>query len=452
MQAIGQSYDANGAYIVNPDGIIKSSWDTVGVPLTGVDVKFRPYFQIAMQGKRNIYAAIGTTTGMRSLYFAAPLYGEVSASAPIIGAVVARLGLDRVDSVLRAWSGPALLLSPQKLVFASNREAWIDRLAGPSTPERLEAIKTLKQFGKVFDSGTPKTLPFDLASDIVSFEKHRYAIARTPVQWNDPNGPWTLVLLGDLDKLMPASRRTMIGVTSGVLMLALSTAFLIWRQRLQHANQERQRAEAELKEYACKLELDSSIKSYLAEVSADLQQAVSLDEFAHKFMLHITPGLDADYGAFYVFDEGSQQLTLAGGYGALPHGLEKVPLGQGLVGQCAKDMTPIVIADSTGIDVSQVWGEGSIAPKSTILAPVVRAGRLMGMVVLAALQDIDPEKARPAGHNTADDGDESRNPGAQPRHPAPSRNSAKTADVSAGNRSLVSRHHRIRAGWHVGGR
>ena len=73
------------------------------------------------------------------------------------------------------------------------------------------------------------------------------------MQWNDPNGPWTLVLLGDLDKLMPASRRTLIGLTSGVLMLTLSTAFLIWRQRLRHANQERQRAEAELKESAGKL-------------------------------------------------------------------------------------------------------------------------------------------------------------------------------------------------------
>ena len=72
LQAIGQSYEANGVYLVNPDGIIKSSWDTIGVPLTGVDVKFRPYFKIAMQGKMNIYAAIGTTTGLRSLYFAAP--------------------------------------------------------------------------------------------------------------------------------------------------------------------------------------------------------------------------------------------------------------------------------------------------------------------------------------------------------------------------------------------
>jgi hypothetical protein len=255
LQAIGQSYEANGAYIVNSDGIIKSSWDTLGVPLTGVDVKFRPYFQIAMQGKMNIYAAIGTTTGLRSLYFAAPVYGEVSANAPIIGAVVARLGLERVDSVLRSWSGPALLLSPQELVFASTREEWIERLAGPWTPERLKAIRTLRQFGKVFDSGTPGTLPFDLTSDIVSIENHRYAVARTPLQWNDPNGPWTLVLLGDLHKLMPASRRTILGVTSGVLMLTLSTAFLIWRQRLQHANRERQRAEAALRESKERLEL-----------------------------------------------------------------------------------------------------------------------------------------------------------------------------------------------------
>ena len=35
LQAIGQSYEANGVYLVNPDGIIKSSWDTVGYPSPG---------------------------------------------------------------------------------------------------------------------------------------------------------------------------------------------------------------------------------------------------------------------------------------------------------------------------------------------------------------------------------------------------------------------------------
>ena len=35
LQAIGQSYEANGVYVVNPDGIVKSSWDTVGYPSPG---------------------------------------------------------------------------------------------------------------------------------------------------------------------------------------------------------------------------------------------------------------------------------------------------------------------------------------------------------------------------------------------------------------------------------
>ncbi len=301
LQAIGQSYQANGAYIVNPDGIIKSSWDTIGVPLTGVDVKFRPYFQIAMQGKMNIYAAIGTTTGMRSLYFAAPLYDAVSVKAPIIGAVVARLGLERVDSVLRAWSGPALLLSPQDLVFASTQEDWIECLAGECTPERLQGIRTLKQFGKVFDSGTPRTLPFDLTKDTVTIANHRYAVARTPLQWNDPNGPWTLVLLGDLDKLMPASRRTLIGLTSGMLMLTLSSAFLIWRQRLRHANQERQRAEAELQESAGKLQeskerLDLTLGATGIGIwERDLLQNTLTWDQAAQSILGLSNGIMSDY-------------------------------------------------------------------------------------------------------------------------------------------------------------
>ena len=299
LQEIGQSYEANGVYLVNPDGIIKSSWDTVGVPLTGVDVKFRPYFQIAMQGKMNIYAAIGTTTGLRSLYFAAPLYGEVSAKAPIIGAVVARLGLERVDSVLRAWSGPALLLSPQELVFASTREEWIECLAGQCTPERLKAIRTLKQFGKVFDSGTPRTLPFDLTSDIVSIENHRYAVARTPLQWNDPNGPWTLVLLGDLDKLMPASRRTLIGLTSGILMLILSTAFLIWRQRLRHANQERQRAEEALRESKERLDLTLGATG-IGIWERDLVQHTSVWDEATRAIFGYNSAALSDYSEIFL--------------------------------------------------------------------------------------------------------------------------------------------------------
>jgi C4-dicarboxylate-specific signal transduction histidine kinase len=72
LRALGESYNATGVYVVNSTGIVQSGWYSIGVSLTGVDVNFRPYFQIAMRGKQNVYAAIGTTTGQRALYVAAP--------------------------------------------------------------------------------------------------------------------------------------------------------------------------------------------------------------------------------------------------------------------------------------------------------------------------------------------------------------------------------------------
>jgi PAS domain S-box-containing protein len=392
FEAIGKAYLANGVYVVNQDGIVQACWYTIGVTLTGVNVKFRPYFQIAMQGKQNVYAAVGTTTGERALYFAAPLYSELSTSSPVIGAAVARLDNQRVESVLKAWSGPALLLSPQQLAFATNRNEWVGYLAVDPTPERLKEIRGLKQFGNVFEGSTPKILPFDVADDVVSFENRRYAVARVPVEWNDPNGLWTLVLLSDLDDVMPSSLRVKVGAASGSLMLTLSVLFIFWRNRLQHANQDRQQAQTELKKYAGELELKASIRSFIADVTTELQQSVSVEDFARKFMFRVTPQLDAEYGVFYVLDKECQLLTPAGGYGVLTNDLEKIAVGQGLVGQCAQGMTPIVISNAMSTEIRIVWGEGVIAPHSIILEPIVRAGDLLGVIVLASLRAMEPEK------------------------------------------------------------
>ncbi|WP_082914790.1 PAS domain S-box protein [Paramagnetospirillum marisnigri] len=392
LQAIGGAYQASGVFVVNGSGIVRSSWDNSGKSSTGLDIKFRPYFQIAMQGKQNIYAAVSLTTGERALYFSAPVHGEASVHSPVIGAAVARLDLGRVDSVLKAWAGPALLLSPQNVTFASNRGDWVAHVAGQRTPQQLEAIRALKQFGKVFESGTPEVLPFDITTDLVAFDGHRYAVARAPVQWNDPNGEWGLVLLGDLAEVMPVSRKVSIGGATCVLVFGLCALFLAWRGRLHQANRERLRAEEELKAYTGKLEVDSATKSYLAEVSSALHRAGSLAEFSRTFLQDIAPRINAEYGAFYVLDDESRMLVPVGGYGALPQSLEKVAIGQGLVGQCAKTMTTLVVPDSPETDIRIVWGEGKATPKSILILPIVQSNRLLGVAVLAALRCFDADK------------------------------------------------------------
>ena len=393
LQAIGESYQANGVYLVGSNGIVQSCWYTIGVTLTGVDVKFRPYFQIAMKGKQNVYAAIGTTTSERALYFAAPLYEEATTRSAIIGAAVARLDAGRIDTLLSAWtSGPALLLSPQGLTYASNRAELNERLAVEPTAEQLKAIRELKQFGKKFDAAAPGTLPFDIGRETASFERRRYAVARAPVQWNDPSGEWKLVLLGDLDESMPAGRRAAIGAAGGALALVLGSLFLVWRRRLARANAQRESAQAELKANAGRLESDSADKSYLAGLSDDLHRAASIAEFARKFMFHVAPRVAAEYGVFYVPDDDGRQLIPVGSHGASTGELEKVAIGQGLVGQCAKDLAPIVISDSRDTPIRIVWGAGTIAPKSILLLPVVQAGRLMGVILLASLREMAADK------------------------------------------------------------
>ena len=393
VRAVGKLYQASGVFIVGSDGVIRSSWDSGGKSSTGLDVKFRPYFQIAMQGSNNIYAAISLNTGQRALYFASPLYSDVSSSSPIIGAMVARLDLDRVDSVLKGWPGPALLFSPQEIVFASNRDEWVTQLAGARSPEQLQEIRALKQFGNTFDKGTPKILPFNIKNDIVSFNSRRYAVARAPVQWNDKHGEWSLTLLGDLDALMPIAIRVKLGAASGVVTMTLATLFLFWLRRLKSANEDRVRAEAELKEHAKKLESDSRIKLSLSRISVELQQSVSLADFARKFMFYVTDIIAVEYGVFYIFDEESRLLTPLVGHGVVADELEKITIGQGLVGQCAQDKAQIEISNSADSIVRIKWGAGEMVPQSIILLPVIeQGGELLGVIVMALLHRIDAEK------------------------------------------------------------
>jgi PAS domain S-box-containing protein len=191
---------------------------------------------------------------------------------------------------------------------------------------------------------------------------------------------------------MPAARRAWIGLSSGLATFVLSALFLAWRRRLRHVRAQQAQAEIELKAYASKLEFDSATKSYLSEVSNELHQAESLAAFARTFIYRLAPRIAADYAAFYALDEASQRLIPVGGHGASPQDLLPVDWGQGLIGQCAKDMTPIAISGAADSAARIVWGQGAVAAKAILYLPVHQAGRLLGVIVLAALRDFDAEK------------------------------------------------------------
>ena len=387
LESLTRTNDADGAYIVGEDGVIKSSWGG-SKSLTGVDVRFRPYFQMATKGKGNVYAAIGTTTGKRTLYFAVPLYAGNTIDMPVIGAVVARTGLIRVDKLLAGHADLALLLSPQGVVFASSRAEWIGYLAGQPSPERLKAIRELKQFGNMFENRDPALLPVAVDPGVVSLNANRYAVARAKVQWNDPFGDWTLVLMEDLARSVPVARRFQMALAGalGALLLGLLLLQILRGQHAQSA------ASMQLQAQAKQQELLARRKTQQAEASLKFQQAATQEALAQTFLNESHRILGMLQGTVYVVDASKpDQLHLAAGYGCAADVPAEVSFGDGLLGQCALEGKPILIEAPSPAYWRISSGLGETMPRMVVLMPILRNEAALGVAELAVLHPLDAD-------------------------------------------------------------
>lgn len=189
LESIARSQQIQGLFVVGKDGFVKSSWDDSGKPSTGIDVRFRPYYQQAMAGRNNIYAAVSLARGDHALYFAAPVYAAMARSGDPVGVVVARTDMEKLERLLARSGQAAMLLSPQGVVFASSRHEWRGMLAGPVTPARVAEIRAVRQFGKLFEEQEPRPLPVSIAPGLVQGEGRQYAVASAAVDWHDPPAP-----------------------------------------------------------------------------------------------------------------------------------------------------------------------------------------------------------------------------------------------------------------------
>jgi len=197
LRALVDRFNASNAFVMDKDGVIVAYVRQKGKSGLGKNLSFRPYYKQAIKGKPNVYAAVGSNSGKRGLYFAAPIYStdRDMVWTDIIGIVAIKLNLIGVDSLFEQFASPIMLLSPQGVIFSSNRPDWFFTVTGETTPRRIEAIKSLKQFGKTFDELNPAALGIDINDNTVEIDGEQYALSKTPINWNDPHGAWQLVML-----------------------------------------------------------------------------------------------------------------------------------------------------------------------------------------------------------------------------------------------------------------
>ncbi len=225
LAAARERFGLDGAYVINAHGIVVAH-QTAGASSTGLDVGFRPYFQQAMRGQIGIYAAIGSKTNTRGLYIAAPLYAGSTVQTPILGAVMFKLPFAVVDAALAGTGLTALLLSPQGVVMASSRPEWLYALTPPLTQSRIDAIARLGQLGHYFDNGVASELPFSLGLSKVLIDGVPQAVEHQEMDWGDPGGPWSMVVLEDISQVMPWPVRLRYGGMAFVFLALLGLLVL----------------------------------------------------------------------------------------------------------------------------------------------------------------------------------------------------------------------------------
>ncbi|MBF0261416.1 MAG: GAF domain-containing protein [Magnetococcales bacterium] len=382
LESVGRSHGAEGVFVVGTNGVVHSSWDDSNKPSTGIDVRFRPYFKMAVQGKQSVYAAISLATGRRAIYFASPVFASQNNTAEKIGAMVARSDPKSIDKLLANQSDVTLLLSPQGVVFSSNHSEWISWLDQPPTPERLKAIRDLKQFGALFENRQPDVLPLRPEPGFIEYEGRRHAVASAKVSWNDPSGDWRMVLVEDLERSAPLEGR--VGRMSASGLGALVMLWMILKVLRGHHAQSVTASKLQL--YAARQENSARHKSRLAEMSVRMQQAKGVEELARIFLSEAHAMLGVYRGVIYVRDRpGSDTLRLEASFGVGRDVPRLLLEGDGLLGQCAHEGRPILMTPPEGYWGVIRSGLGETAPDTLAVLPIRLGGVVLGVVELATL-------------------------------------------------------------------
>ncbi|MFE1442201.1 HAMP domain-containing protein, partial [Streptomyces sp. NPDC058739] len=131
------------------------------------------------------------------------------------------------------------------------------------------------------------------------------------------------------------------------------------------------------------------LKTNLARISSLMQGHRDLPVVAELIMDELVPLVTAQYGAFYLAEDGDDgpELRLVGSYGYPEDDTRptRISFGRTLVGQAARSRRAIAIDALPPDYVSISSGLGSVVPTTLVLLPIVVEGQVLGVIELASV-------------------------------------------------------------------
>ena len=137
------------------------------------------------------------------------------------------------------------------------------------------------------------------------------------------------------------------------------------------------------------------LKTNLERFSRLLQGQRDLPTVSRMILSELAPLLSAQHGVFYTLvtdDNGEPVLRYQAGYGfrERKHLASEFRLGEGLIGQCARDKERILLTDVPGDYVTINSGLGEAPPLNIIVLPILFDGSVRAVVELASFSRFSP--------------------------------------------------------------
>ncbi|MEW5356597.1 HAMP domain-containing protein [Streptomyces sp. 16-176A] len=136
------------------------------------------------------------------------------------------------------------------------------------------------------------------------------------------------------------------------------------------------------------------LKTNLARISGLMQGHRDLPVVAELIMEELTPLVSAQYGAFYLAEDGERgpELRLVGSYGR-PDDDERptrFSFGRSLVGQAARSRRTITVDELPAGYVTISSGLGQAVPSALVLLPILFEDQVLGVIELASVTSFTP--------------------------------------------------------------
>ncbi len=135
--------DVSDVYVMDPSGLtIAASSYRTDRSFIGRNFNFRPYFTQALAGGTGRFHALGTTSGERGYFFAAPVIEDTQ----IIGVVAVKITMDQFEDTWRDGGADLIVTDSSNVVFMSSRTDWLFRTLGVVSEPMLDRIAETRQF------------------------------------------------------------------------------------------------------------------------------------------------------------------------------------------------------------------------------------------------------------------------------------------------------------------